>query len=86
MSDTLTETPVLRALARVCREQRRKREITQAAVAERAGMSRQAIVEFEAARAWPRDPERIVAAYDDHHHLLWQLAANRAAKETEGNQ
>ena len=73
--------PLLTSLARLCRERRRQHKITQAAVAERAGLSRQAIVEFEGVRAWPRDPKRIVAAYGDEPHALWRDAATSALEQ-----
>lgn len=74
-----TPQPMLQALARVCRERRRLREHSQATIAERAGVSRSAINEFERLRTWPRDPDRIVRAYADDDHdaaTLWQTAAS----------
>ena len=49
-----TQHPMLTSLARVCRQRRRLLEHTQVDVAQRAGVSRTVIVEFEAARSWPR--------------------------------
>jgi transcriptional regulator with XRE-family HTH domain len=74
--------PMLIALATACRGHRRKHEVTQAAVAERAGISRQAIVEFESARAWPRNPDRIVGAYSDAPFELWREAIKLGEAET----
>jgi hypothetical protein len=84
MTDIQDPPSMLRTLTRACREHRRKLEHSQAAVAERANLSRQAIVEFEAARAWPRDPDRVVSGYGDDPTttaLLWQIAATRFARD-----
>lgn len=74
-----TTHPMLAELSRVCRQHRRLHEHTQADVAERADVSRSAINEFEAARSWPRDPDRLVRGYaaDDHDVVaqLWITAA-----------
>ena len=75
---------MLRTLARVCRERRRLREHSQATIAERAGVSRSAINEFERVRNWPRDPDRIVRGYADDDNdavTLWQTAASRLTSE-----
>jgi Helix-turn-helix len=76
--------PMLEALARVCRQRRRLHEHSQADVAERAGVSRSVINEFEAARTWPRDPDRLVNGYaddaDDAAAQLWITAATSLAE------
>jgi hypothetical protein len=54
------------------------RELSQLTVAERAGVSRSAINEFEAARSWSRDPDRLVRGYADSEPeaaQLWLTAA-----------
>lgn len=79
-----TPHPMLASLARVCRQRRRVLEHSQAAVAERAGVSRTAINEFEAMRSWPRDPDRIVSGYADDEldaAQLWNTAAQNLLSE-----
>jgi len=77
---------MLQALASVCRARRRERQHTQADVAERAGVARSVINEFEAARTWPRDPDRLVLGYADDEHdaaQLWRNAAHQLIEGTE---
>lgn len=79
-----TAHPMLDSLASVCREHRHQRQHTQAHVAERAGVSRSAINEFEAARSWPRDPDRLVLGYADNEPeaaQLWLTAAQNLHAE-----
>ena len=71
---------MLVTLARVCRQRRRLHELSQASVAERAGVSRSAINEFERVRNWPRDPDRLVRGYTDSEldaAQLWLDAAQQ---------
>jgi hypothetical protein len=85
MNDTPpTPHPMLESLALVCRQRRRLLEHSQATVADRAGVARTVINEFEAARTWPRDPDRLVRGYADDELTaaqLWNAAAQNLLPE-----
>ncbi len=75
---------MLVSLAQTCRRSRRLRELSQASVADRAGVSRSAVNEFEAARSWSRDPDRLVRGYADSEldaANLWLTAAQNLHPE-----
>ncbi|HEY6892216.1 MAG TPA: helix-turn-helix transcriptional regulator [Solirubrobacter sp.] len=82
-----TPQPMLHSLAYICRQRRRERQHTQATIAERAGVSRSAVNEFEATRTWPRDPDRLVRGYADDERdaaQLWQRAVQHHTETIEG--
>lgn len=77
---------MLDRLGRVAREARLAAGRTQITVATAAGVSHAVISRFETAKRWPRDPDRVVGAYERECGLatdeLWARAI-RQAKPTD---
>lgn len=72
---------MLQALARVAREARLAAGLRQLDIATAAGVSHEMISRLERAQSWPKDPDKIVAAYEQECGLsggeLWKRAAGR---------
>lgn len=73
--------PLLRHLGEVAREAREKAGVKQVRVAANLEVNQETISRFERGRAWPRNPERFVAAYAQEVHAnaleLWEEALRR---------
>jgi transcriptional regulator with XRE-family HTH domain len=72
---------MLLVLARVAREARLAEGLRQLDVATAAGVSHETISRLERGQSWPKDPDRIVTAYETECKLeqgeLWKRAAAR---------
>lgn len=72
---------MLQALARVAREARLAAGLRQLDIATAAGVSHETVSRLERAQSWPKDPDRLVAAYETELGLepgtLWKLAAEK---------
>lgn len=68
-------------LGQACREAREFGDLRQIDIATRANTTHATISRFETGEYWPRDPDRIVAAYAAElgvsSRSLWQLALQR---------
>lgn len=72
---------MLLQLARVAREARLAADLRQLDIATAAGVSHETISRLERVQSWPKDPDRIVSAYETECGLsegeLWKRAAGR---------
>lgn len=79
--------PFLAAAARSARENAGRLQVH---IAASANVTESVITRFEARRAWPRDPDRIIGAYADdldvHPVEIWERAAQLWRDSTDAAQ
>jgi len=76
-------TSLLAALADVCRERRQEAGLRVIDIAAAGHLDPATIYQFERARRWPRDPQRMVEAYAAELGIkpgaIWREALERAS-------
>lgn len=88
MADADDELALLEELAKLAREGRQQSGKKQSHFAAAADVDQSTITRFEQGKAWPRHPERVVAAYAEvlgrDRWELWETALERARKSRNG--